>query len=398
MSLPSIPRRLLLVDHCLIRAGGHSLTAAEAVLEGDPLAGVRANVGCTVSHPRIERTFTHSDMHPSVKFPGMPPVGMFARLAFRVRVAFRLLRANVLFAHGLGASPKPTLWFAVNGSIRNALALLWRCWRSPNDAAVCYILQDPGRSFRMVERIRKLMGLGNFHLAAETRALAANVEAVSGGACQVLEFPVPIHHAISPSLRRGSQSVPVGGFLGMPRREKGFDILVQAALILSKELSESRLGLKLQAPPSYLQHEEYKEEIMILHNLVADQPNVIVVDRELDGPAYQNLLAECDFIIVPYRLVAYARRSSLVPIEALLHGKPLVVTRGLMVLDALPENAGIVLAEDGDSESLAGAIREMVNNLESYRSQSESIAPEWKDRYSPEKFAAAIHGIVGSPL
>lgn len=388
-------RRLVLVDHSLTRAGGHSLTAAEAILEGDPLAIVKANASCVISHSRIERVFEHSDMHPSVRFPSVPSGGGLLRFIFHCRVATRLVRANLSFARGLVGKGGPTLWFALNGSIRNAFALIWKCWRTPGDAAVCYILQDPGRSFRIIALLTKLLRIQNFHFAAETAPLAANVSAVSGSRCHVLEFPVLADGVQSAVGTEASQVKAVGGFLGMPRREKGFDILVRAAKILSNEISNGDLALRLQAPPAYLLREGYGEEIMILNQLAAAHSNLTLIEEEIDGPSYRELVAGCDFVIVPYRLAAYSRRSSLVPVEALLHGKPLVITKGLMVLGSLPENAGLVLFEDGDPASLADAIREMAANTAKYRLLAEAIPQEWKNRYDPRNFADAIHKLAG---
>ncbi len=389
--------RIILLDHCLARPGGHSFTLAQAALEADANILIYANMACEMEDPRIKKTFLFSDMHPDVRFPSVSIGGIAKRLGFYARVLARILRANFAFASQIDCNKDaPTIWFAVNGSLRNVFALLAKSWMFPRDVFICYLLQDPGRSLKLIELLRQRAGFNNFHFAAETEELAGLVTRMTGARCRVAYFPCPSIQTKNDG--SGHSPPPVAGFLGMPRREKGFDILVQAIKKLEPELQSGAVRFRLQAPPAYLELERLNEEHKCLLKLKEEVAGIDLVEEELDGHAYTALLQSCDFLIIPYRVASYARRSSLVPIEGLLNGKPLILTKGIMVTESLPDDCGQLFFTDGDAASLAETIRTMISDFSMYSAKCNSISTEWKHRYSPEAFVETLLAIANSPI
>ncbi len=368
---------------------------AQAALEAGTDIQVYANVNCEVDHPRIKKTFPYSDMHPLVRFPSVPAGGLMERMGFFAKVLAATVRANLAFGSKVQCQKEtPTIWFAVNGSLRNVFALLAKSWGFPQDVFICYLLQDPGRSLKLIETLRSWSGINNFYFAAETMELAEQVNHVAGANCGVVYFPLPFCNETT-SLKEELPPL-VAGFLGMPRREKGFDVLVAAIKELGPELECRKIQFRLQAPTAYLQLEQLNQEQQSLRCLQAEHSGIELVEEELDGAAYTALLRSCDFLIIPYRLASYARRSSLVPIEGLLHGKPLILTEGLMVNKSLPPDSGAVMFPDGDVKALAHAIRSMLSDFSINKALSKSISAQWKQRHSPEAFVESVVTIANS--
>ncbi len=382
--------RLVILDHCLMQPDGHSMTLARAALDADPTCEVWANVNSGIDELRVRAVFPHSNMHPYVRIPPAPASGLLNRLRFVSSVILRTIRANRSFSHVLeNGGNTPVIWFAVNGSSRNAFALLWRCWSCRADTGICYLLQDPGRWLKLAEGLRKYMGISNYHFAAETEELAERISRMMGGNCQVLPFPVPCAECL-PTIKPQGRPL-VAGFLGMPRREKGFDVLVKAIRLLGEETSSGLLKFRLQAPADYMQHEGMTGELAELSSMAVAGHAIECIGENLDSDAYLALLQTCDFLVIPYRTAAYARRSSLVPIEGLLYGKPLVMTHGLLVSASLPPNSGIVEFTDGDADGLAKAIKEMLVHFEAKSAETRTIQPEWRHRYTADFFISKLY-------
>jgi glycosyltransferase involved in cell wall biosynthesis len=369
---------------------------ALAALEADADLEIFANVACAMDNPRIKPVFPYSDMHPLVRFPSAPAAGFLKRQAFILSVVSRVLQANVAFASQIkGDREQPVLWFAVNGSLRNVFAMLALSVTRPKDVFICYLLQDPGKSLKLTEWLRKVLRRTNYHFAAETPELARQVKRVTAGDCRVVYFPCP-SIAVTQKERKLSRPL-VGGFLGMPRREKGFDVLVEAIKAMEAELRNGSLRFRLQAPSSYLRMEKLNEEQQTLLRLQAETKAIDLVEQELDGAAYAALLESCDFLIIPYRSAAYARRSSLVPVEGLLNGKPLILTEGLLVTKSLPEDCGLLVFPDGDCDALVRNIRLMISGYPVILEKCESISKEWRQRYSPQAFVESLNGMANIP-
>lgn len=188
----------------------------------------------------------------------------------------------------------------------------------------------------------------------------------------------------------------MAGFLGMPRREKGFDLLSAAVRLLGEETRNGALCFRLQAPAAYLEREGMSQVLGDLRTLADSGHAIECIGEDLDSEGYQALLQSCDFLVIPYRTETYARRSSLVPIEGLLYGKPLVMTAGLMVTASLPPDAGVVEFPDGDVVVLAMAIREMLANYSFHAAKAREIDPAWRGRHTPEGFVLTLHEWAGA--
>jgi hypothetical protein len=100
-----------------------------------------------------------------------------------------------------------------------------------------------------------------------------------------------------------------------------------------------------------------------------DHPQVEVIGRYFEGDEYGRRLAQTDVMVLPYRK-PYGLRVSRVVIEAMLNGMPVIATRGTTLFGQAEEFGVVVGCDDGDAESLAGAMLEVAARFESLRADA----------------------------
>ena len=86
-----------------------------------------------------------------------------------------------------------------------------------------------------------------------------------------------------------------------------------------------------------------------------EHPQVEVIGRYFEGDEYEQRLAATDVMVLPYRS-PYRLRVSRVVIEAMIHGMPVIATRGTTLVEQAEEHGVVVGCDEGSAESLARAI------------------------------------------
>jgi glycosyltransferase involved in cell wall biosynthesis len=151
---------------------------------------------------------------------------------------------------------------------------------------------------------------------------------------QLTNIPVgvlPIPHATG-----SSAGVPVEGappkiegvlrvvFLGDAREEKGFRHLAPMLKGLSARSPSLPVQFVFQAFVSSSFHAPMVAEIDTLRSLRL--PQLTLIERPLSIPEYNALLESADLVLLPYNSMVYTTRTSGPFVEALAHGKPVIVS------------------------------------------------------------------------
>ena len=120
-------------------------------------------------------------------------------------------------------------------------------------------------------------------------------------------------------------------------------------------------------------------------------PQVVVIGRYFKGDEYERRLAETDVMVLPYRS-PYRLRVSRVVIEAMIHGMPVVATRGTTLFEQAQDHGVVMGCEEGSAESLARAILEVADDFVVMRETAEQKAKKTAERFSVEYFRELLNG------
>jgi glycosyltransferase involved in cell wall biosynthesis len=189
----------------------------------------------------------------------------------------------------------------------------------------------------------------------------------------------------------------VFGCYGAARWEKGSDIFQEAIkLILKNEVPSGECQVasgksQIQPVTSYQllvtaavrplcfaiqwveDFQDEKGNLVQLDPWLKNHPQVEVIDRYFQGEEYKWRLQQTDVMVLPYRS-PYRLRVSRVVIEAMLHGMPVIATKGTTLFEQAEEYGVAVGCEEGTAESLAEAILKVAEGFESLQTSAQKKA------------------------
>lgn len=200
--------------------------------------------------------------------------------------------------------------------------------------------------------IRKLAGAvrdGRVVLGAETEPMKRALEEATGVPFVYLPHPVPSFAVNNHSPRPLTMAV-----YGPARHEKGSDILQLAIEKHFQAFPKSLTRFVIQWLDDFKDDEG--RSIRKCPALLADS-RVEFVTSYFEAGEYARRLGQTDVLLLPYRRSSYDLRVSRVVIEAMVHGIPVIATRGTTLEDQANAHGVCLSCEDGGAESLAEAIR-----------------------------------------
>ena len=207
----------------------------------------------------------------------------------------------------------------------------------------------------------------------------------------------------------------VFGCYGAARWEKGSDIFQEAIkLILKNEVASgggrvasvedkaepvTRDPLPATAAGRPLRFaiqwvEDFTDDngnLVKLDPWLKNHPQVEVIGRYFQGDEYEQRLAATDVMVLPYRK-PYQLRVSRVVIEAMLSGMPVIATRGTTLFEQAEEYGVVVGCEEGNAESLAEAMMEVVERFEMLRLNAQERASVAAGFFSVKYFRELLIG------
>ena len=194
-----------------------------------------------------------------------------------------------------------------------------------------------------------------------------------------------IPHVVPPATPKPSASRADGPtivlFLGNPRREKGFNDLVSAAL----RARGLKFIFQVNNPEPVC-----RESVAKLRQVSGDA--IRLLERRLSESEYFEALREADVVAVPYHLDIYGDRTSGIFCEALAAGKPVITTRGSW-MSANMDGCGWQVAER-DPEDLLRVLQLFPSELQSASRRTVGMADAFRRQFSGENFMALFEATL----
>jgi len=177
-------------------------------------------------------------------------------------------------------------------------------------------------------------------------------------------------------------------FIGPPRTEKGFGLLIKSLPALLRAIPE--LDVCLICADSDVRRRSQ------LLSLQSQRVSVQVFDYIPDAPYYASV-ADADIVFCAYSPTAYAAKTSNVFWEAQAAGVPALLTSGMASeQDFLDVGArGAVVLEAHGAEQLIGACRQLCQDIDRYRCEAREVSQHYIDLLSGTRWYAIHPGMRG---
>ncbi|KRE20922.1 glycosyltransferase [Agromyces sp. Soil535] len=196
---------------------------------------------------------------------------------------------------------------------------------------------------------------------------------------RVIPHGVPVQHAASEPRRNSTKRVLTWGLISPG---KGLEWGIRAIAELGELASPVEYVIAGQTHPKVLalEGERYREA---LQRLIADlglDDTITMDDRYLDAAQLADLVTTADVVLLPYD--SRDQATSGVLVEAIAAGVPVVATGFPHAVELLGGGAGLI-ARHGDPESMAAAIRSIVETEETARRMHEAALRDAHDSSWP---------------
>jgi glycosyltransferase involved in cell wall biosynthesis len=244
---------------------------------------------------------------------------------------------------------------------------------------------------RLLSRMRDEIERGKVIIGVETISLREAFSQVAGIPVAYLAQPV------APFARPGIEKKGdlLFGSYGPARYEKGSDVLTAAIEAFFRSDPESHSKFAVQ----WMQDFSLPDgRIFGIPPALTQNPQVEMIHHFFRDGEYAQRLEQTDVAVLPYRLSSYGLRGSRVLIEAMVHGIPVVATRGTTLAKQAEEFGAAVLCEDENIESLVGAIREMEQNYDALRNLALARMQTAREHFSVREFRQAFLRAIENPL
>ena len=170
-------------------------------------------------------------------------------------------------------------------------------------------------------------------------------------------------------------------FIGEPRPEKGFQLIMDALEIASQR----SLGLQFRMRLSWLGAE---------HRAILESYDWALLDLEvyeggIPDDLYFDSIRTADAVLLPYNPIAYRTKNSNIVSECLICGTPVVVTGGNNSLQAYVDSLQaecFVSISEYSSEGLLSAMQQCSVRLPQLKQEASNLAESISAARSPETF------------
>lgn len=218
---------------------------------------------------------------------------------------------------------------------------------------------------------------------APTENVAAALRA--GGWQRVVFVPYPALGAIKPL-----QSAPFSHLLmaGAARLNKGLDIISELAVQWAEE--GRTIPLFVQVSKKHAAKHGHRE-VSVVEALLSSGYSGLVTDETPPGRSEYLKRFEGALVLAPYERVQFASQVSGIVLDALLHGTPVIATRGTWPGDQVERfGAGLTIAERTPA-ALAAAIDEVISAWPDFSAQARSASQVLAREHNPQHLLDEIH-------
>jgi glycosyltransferase involved in cell wall biosynthesis len=377
--LPAAAPRLVAVHHRLAGRSGHRFHEALGLMREAPVRGLAPVV------------LIHREAEPEVRAALPAARAVLHDPVFRTDLSFaERVRdfAAMLHAHvDRELTARDLVLMTVATQCEAAAFAEWlRALGEPGPRVVLFFHSDRWNRHGEAERRRQLAELrqaaealaalppeaaARLRLGAATPGLARELTGLLGR--PVAHAPLPIVNGERAAARRanGSGSTPRLGFLGGARPEKGFH---ETRAIL--EALRPRLGFRALLQ---LANEQMPEAAWTDLERLAEDPDVEPLRGALSAEQWEEALASCDLLVLPYDRTAYRQRLSGIFAEGVAAGIPAVVPDGIWMAEQIAAGAAAGVSFSGNEPgAVAAACAEAVSRLPELRARAALLAAPWR--------------------
>lgn len=186
------------------------------------------------------------------------------------------------------------------------------------------------------------------------------------------------------------------GFLGDGRYEKG--LLLIFKYITNYKDKTHRYLIQDIFPRGYSEEEQEKYEFL-KPKISKEYPNVFFVNKPLNTPEYRELLKEINVCLLPYHPASYNKRVSGVFVEAVMNGKPTLVSSNTWMAKEIDSyNCGCIFNYvDNESillQNFTKAIENLGHNYIKFVNKSIRASKIYKEIHNPENFINSLMEVI----
>jgi hypothetical protein len=174
--------------------------------------------------------------------------------------------------------------------------------------------------------------------------------------------------------------------LGSARKNKGFDVIIDSIIHLSKKSNFESYQFILQSNNSS-NETIIKSKIEFFNTF--NFSNVTLINRELNENEYYSLLNLSDVVLIPYDMGIYYANTSGIFTEAVSFGKPVIVTKNTWMSDNLSIGSGYTF-QNRDPIDLALKIEISFKNYKNILNQSKESSEKWNKYHNSVNFVKML--------
>lgn len=401
--------RLLVVEEALKNRTGHWYEYNKAVVLGSRRAGVETTL---LAHrdvdPELTRELGAKPFFPVTCWDGgyfhPSPLRRYAGIGKHNASIYRMLNRFIAAEGPFDCAFAPTvtifhlfawLWLARRHLHRGSLKRIVLLTRNSAAAAVD---SNGVATFRRSTQIlgwvlKRLAAVDGVCLCTDSTRLADEYRQLAG--VEMATFPHPTEIPASARLPKArTDDTVVFACLGPARWEKGTDLVIEAARLLSERDLPRPARIQIQ-PHLPIVTPDGSSFDPADSGFRAPTVELEILGSNLSSEAYAALLRESDCVVMPYRRQSYYARISGVAVEAMLYGKPVIYTKNTWMSDAIQRFGAGVGFEDESAQSLADAMERTIRERDRLATEAFEKRTAAESYYSIENFLASLYGHPG---
>lgn len=220
--------------------------------------------------------------------------------------------------------------------------------------------------------------------ASESRALSEQYMSICGICPPTFPLIIRYPEFNDVSRRQSSCDGPANfAFLGEARREKGVHLLSDAFGSLLQKYRHLRLTVQTSCL--------YDVDGEFVRNLQQLSQRVTLQTEALFEANYDRCIGAADVVLIPYDPASYGRRTSLIFLEAVGAGIPVLTTKGTWMHDeSLRLGIGDVAIEEFTSRSVAEAVEKLMAHWPRVLANANKAKRMIRNRHNPSRFVDAM--------
>jgi glycosyltransferase involved in cell wall biosynthesis len=222
-------------------------------------------------------------------------------------------------------------------------------------------------------------------LFAQSGALALDLTDALRWHVRSIGFPVPqrLHGASRPALSSPVRIL----YAGEARSDKGFGLLPGIAQELASERDAGSITIVCQSTLSEFADDAIRTAVQKLK----ETRGVELIDRFLPSTEYDDLIAGCDLILLPYDADQYRSRLSAIFVDATCAGVPVIVPEGTWMSRQLEEGLGAGGAFAALSpEVIAAVVRLLLPTLAAVKGDAHAASARAVAQHDPRAVLRAL--------